>query len=177
LPGLLFIHQRLLLILLELLLGLFVLLFGLLLRLLHLLQRLPKLLLGHLLVLIELLLFFLLVLLFFLSLRPVVVVVRFVGATVGQDDELTARRLARKLLQRLMLRSGTHDDSERGDGGWGIAAGRVTECCEQVPVSEMLCATASCFSENRLSQADPGPWSAAMPPRQVDPNEKRGVVL
>jgi hypothetical protein len=59
-------------------------------------------------------------------------------------------------LQRLMLRSGTHDDSERGDGGWGIAAGRVTECCEQVPVSEMLCATASCFSENRLSQADPG---------------------
>jgi hypothetical protein len=76
-----------------------------------------------------------------------------------------------------MLRCGTHDDSERGDGGWGIAAGRVTECCEQVPVSEMLCATASCSSENRLSQADPGPSSGAMPPRQVDPNEKRGVVL
>jgi hypothetical protein len=76
-----------------------------------------------------------------------------------------------------MLRSGTHDDSERGDGGWGIAAGRVTECCEQVPVTEMLCATASCCAENRLSQADPGAWSAAMPPCQVDPNEKRGVVL
>ena len=85
--------------------------------------------------------------------------------------------LLRKLLQRLMLRSGTHDDSERGDDGWGIAAGRVTECCEQVPVTEMLRATASRSSENRLSQADPGPWSAAMPPRHVDPNEKRGVVL